>query len=266
MLLHSCWRDRRRRRAWSRSTPACCSRRRCRPGARSRSASACTIEVMDAAARARRGRGPALLRRRQGRRARARARRAPTRGSPGSVASRRPRARNAQLELDERRGDVEVQPARRLDRARTSGGTSTSTTCPTTRCTIRATRRSAAPPARSPGSGREGRWAGQDKTECGLHVEVIEPDVSVATSPTSCRISSPRGRVDPHLPRGGGRARAPGAAVQRRQGLDRPAAPGREGVPPGALPVPDHARRHRPQLPRGDRVPRPPRRPSSASA
>ena len=34
---------------------------------------------------------------------------------------------------------------------------------------------------------------------------------------------------------------------------------------PGALPVPDHARRHRPQLPRGDRVPRPPRRASSAS-
>ena len=28
---------------------------------------------------------------------------------------------------------------------------------------------------------------------------------------------------------------------------------------PGALPVPDHARRHRPQLPRGDRVPRPAR-------
>ena len=28
---------------------------------------------------------------------------------------------------------------------------------------------------------------------------------------------------------------------------------------PGALPVPGHARRHRPQLPRGDRVPRPPR-------
>ena len=45
-----------------------------------------------------------------------------------------------------------------------------------------------------------------------------------------------------------------------RQGLDRAAAPGREGVPPRALPVPAAARRHRPQLPRGDRVPRPPRR------
>ena len=52
----------------------------------------------------------------------------------------------------------------------------------------------------------------------------------------------------------------PGAAVQRRQGLDRPAAPGREGVPPRPLPVPADARRHGPQLPRGDRVPRPPRR------
>jgi phosphoadenosine phosphosulfate reductase len=26
-----------------------------------------------------------------------------------------------------------------------------------------------------PGSGREGRWAGTDKTECGLHVEVVDP-------------------------------------------------------------------------------------------
>ena len=45
----------------------------------------------------------------------------------------------------------------------------TSTTCPTTRCTTTATPRSAARPAPSPGAGREGRWAGQDKTECGLH-------------------------------------------------------------------------------------------------
>ena len=41
----------------------------------------------------------------------------------------------------------------------------------------------------------------------------------------------PRGRGDPHHARGRRRARAPGAAVLRRQGLDRPAAPGREGVP-----------------------------------
>jgi phosphoadenosine phosphosulfate reductase len=27
-------------------------------------------------------------------------------------------------------------------------------------------------PCTQPGSGREGRWAGQDKTECGIHVEV----------------------------------------------------------------------------------------------
>ncbi len=53
---------------------------------------------------------------------------------------------------------------------RTSGSASSSATCRTTRCTTRATRRSAARPARNPGSGREGRWAGLDKTECGLHV------------------------------------------------------------------------------------------------
>ena len=43
------------------------------------------------------------------------------------------------------------------------------------------------------------------------------------------------------------------------------AAPRGEGVLPGARPVPGAARRHRPQLPRGARVPRPPRRASSAS-
>ena len=54
-----------------------------------------------------------------------------------------------------------------------SGTTSASTTSPTTRCTIRAIPRSAAPTAR--GSRRRarttapGRWAGLEKTECGLH-------------------------------------------------------------------------------------------------
>ena len=69
-----------------------------------------------------------------------------------------------------------------------------------------------------------------------------------------------RGRGDPHHARGRRRARAARAALLRRQGLDRAAAARREGVPPGQVPVPGHARRHRPQLPRGDRVPRPPRR------
>jgi phosphoadenosine phosphosulfate reductase len=30
-------------------------------------------------------------------------------------------------------------------------------------------------PCTKPGSGREGRWAGTDKTECGIHVEVVDP-------------------------------------------------------------------------------------------
>jgi phosphoadenosine phosphosulfate reductase len=29
-------------------------------------------------------------------------------------------------------------------------------------------------PCTQPGSGREGRWAGTEKTECGLHVEIVE--------------------------------------------------------------------------------------------
>ena len=60
--------------------------------------------------------------------------------------------------------------------------------------------------------------------------------------------------------------RAPGAAVLRRQGLRRDAPPRQEGVRARAGPVPGDARRHRPQLPRGDRVPRPPRRASSTCA
>ena len=51
----------------------------------------------------------------------------------------------------------------------------------------------------------------------------------------------------------------PGRALQRRQGLDRPARAGREGVRARAAAVRGHARGHGPQLPRGDRVPRPPR-------
>jgi phosphoadenosine phosphosulfate reductase len=30
-------------------------------------------------------------------------------------------------------------------------------------------------PCTMPGSGREGRWAGTEKTECGIHVEIVEP-------------------------------------------------------------------------------------------
>ena len=45
-----------------------------------------------------------------------------------------------------------------------------------------------------------------------------------------CPSSTAGGRVDPHHPRGRGRVRAAGAAVLRRQGLDRHAAAGREGV------------------------------------
>jgi phosphoadenosine phosphosulfate reductase len=35
-------------------------------------------------------------------------------------------------------------------------------------------------PCTQPGAGREGRWAGTDKTECGLHVEVVEPSHDTA--------------------------------------------------------------------------------------
>ena len=47
-----------------------------------------------------------------------------------------------------------------------------------------------------------------------------------------------RGRSHPRHPRGRRRARAARAAVQRRQGLDRPPAPGRKAFRPGEVPFP----------------------------
>ena len=108
-----------------------------------------------------------------------------------------------------------------------------------------------------PGAGREGRWAGSDRTECGLH-PTERRVIAGARPPLPPRRA--RGGGDPHHARARGRARAAGAALLRRQGLDRAPAARGEGVPAGQVPVPGHARRHRPQLPRGDRVPRPARR------
>ena len=115
--------------------------------------------------------GPAaLLRRAQGRRAGARAerrRRLDHRHPPRAVARRAPtRSRSSGTTSAGSGSSTRSSTGPR----RTSGGGSTSATCRTTRCTTRATRRSAARPARTPGAGREGRWAGLTKTECGLHV------------------------------------------------------------------------------------------------
>jgi sulfate adenylyltransferase small subunit len=52
----------------------------------------------------------------------------------------------------------------------------------------------------------------------------------------------------------------PGAALLRRQGLDLHAAPGRKGLPPGQVPLPADAHRHRPQLQGSRRLPRQARR------
>ena len=133
------------------STPACCSRRRSRPGRRSRSASASTIEVAGRVT-GRPWTGPEpLLRRREGRGAASARSPAPTPGSPASAASsprRAPARRVRRVRRQARR--VEGQPARRLDREGRLERGSSSATCPTTRCTTRATPRSAARRARSP--------------------------------------------------------------------------------------------------------------------
>ncbi len=113
--------------------------------------------------------GGALLRRGQGA---ALERGCPTStpGSPASAASRRRPARPRRSSSATSGAGSGSSTRSPTGPRRTSGATSSSTICPTIRCTIRGMPRSAAPRARCPGSGREGRWAGQDKTECGIHV------------------------------------------------------------------------------------------------
>ena len=136
------------------------------------------------------------------------------------------------------------------------------TTSPTTRCTTAASRRSAArtAPSRAPAA----RAAGPARTGSSA-ASTSRPPRHEHSHRRAHPPPGAGGGGDPHHARGRRRAREPRAAVLRRQGLDRAAAPGREGLPARAVPVPDHARGHGPQLPRGDRVPRPPRRRARAS-
>src|SRR6185295_3846976 len=114
-------------------------------------------------------------------------------------------------------------------------------------------------PTRSPprASGRSnvmpGRGSRGDDTFGPPSDEVPERPLEVPRPEQPAR---PRGREHLHLPRGG---RGDGAAVSpllRRQGLDRHARDRTQGLRPGPDPVPDHARRHGAQLPRGHRLPR----------
>src|SRR5512138_2937546 len=75
-----------------------------------------------------------------------------------------------------------------------------------------------------------------------------------------------RGRGHPRAARGRGAVLEPRPPLLRRQGLDLPAPARGEGVPPGALPLPAPPRGHGAQLPRGDRVPGPPRRRAGGAA
>ena len=96
--------------------------------------------------------------------------RASTPGSPASAASSRPPAPTPELvEWDEARGVWKFNPLAdwteqgRLGlRARARPALQ-----PAARQRLRSI---GCAPCTLPGNGREGRWAGQDKTECGLHV------------------------------------------------------------------------------------------------
>ena len=104
----------------------------------------------------------------------------------------------------------------------------------------RAAARPASVAARAASAWSSGGGAG------GRHVDCLPVrsgfTLIVPMSETTYELTPPpgaRGRGDPHHPRGGGRVRAARAAVLGRQGLDRHAAPGREGVlPRPACPFP----------------------------
>ena len=166
----------------------------------------------------------------------------------------RPRARTPQqVECDERPRPVEGQPARALDRA---GGVEAyhrarSAVQPAARPGLRLDRLRAR--ARCRATAREGRWAGTAKTECGLHVSDVVAERALHAP------RGARGRGDPRHPRGRRRARAAGAAVQRRQGLDRAAAAGARRRSGRRRSRSRSCTSTRAQLPRGHRVPRPAR-------
>ena len=194
-----------------------------------------------------------LPRGRQGRAAGPRARRPRLldhRHPPRPVADARERA---EARLGRRARALEGEPARRLERRRLLD------VHPRARAALqRAARprlriRSATPTRRSPAPAA--RAAGPAATGPSAACTHRDPGAGPPLPPRRAR-----GGGDPHHARGRRRARAAGAALLGRQGLDRAAPARREGVPARRVPVPGHARRHGPQLPRGDRVPRPPRR------
>ena len=126
------------------------------------------VEIEDAHRRL--DRPGALLRRAQGRRARARAgrrRRLDHRHPPRAVARPAPtRSRSSSTTSAGSGSSTRSSSGPR----RTSGGGSTSATCPYNPLHDQGYASIGCAPCTSPGSGREGRWAGLAKTECGLHV------------------------------------------------------------------------------------------------
>ena len=93
-----------------------------------------------------------------------------TPGSPASDAISRRHARRAEkVEFTSPRGGLEVQSARRLERGR-GLALRARTRPPYNPLHDQGYASIGCAPCTLPGNGREGRWAGQEKTECGLHV------------------------------------------------------------------------------------------------
>ena len=98
----------------------------------------------------------------------------PTAGSPACAASDATRAETVPIERDEKRGLWKYNPLahwtekdlwkRILERD-----------LPYNPLHDQGYESIGCAPCTQPGHGREGRWAGTDKTECGIHVETVDP-------------------------------------------------------------------------------------------
>ena len=170
---------------------------------------------------------------------RARSSRSSARSAASTLDHRRPprpvadARQRAEARLGRGARALEGEPARRLERRRLLGvhPRARAALQRAARPRLRLDRRHALARSRAPAARAAGPAATAPSAASTSKGSRHEP-VGVASDPVASRRARVRG--DPHHARGRRRAGAAGAALLGRQGLDRDAAPRREGVPAGA--------------------------------